>query len=75
MTTLWRGGGDAHLHFHAERIRRGSDKGAVQRQFLDRIPHHRDGDKAGFEDTAAGRIEIELARAQQIDLRPYMVAP
>ncbi len=63
------------MHVHAERIRGGPDKGAVQRQRLIRIRDDRDGDKSGPANAAAGRIEIDPASMRQIDLRPRMGCP
>ena len=63
---------DAHLHLHAEMVRRKSDKGAVKRDRVARIGDNCNGDKADVADAAACRIEINPSGARQINLRPGM---
>src|SRR5207249_8954785 len=68
-------GRDAHLHLHAEMVRREPDEGAVERGRVVRIADDRNGDKADLADAAARGVEIDPAGARQIDLRPGMVDP
>jgi hypothetical protein len=49
---------DAHLHLHAEMVRRKSDIGAVKRDRVARIGDNRNGDKVDVADAAACWIEI-----------------
>src|SRR6266480_1815296 len=72
---LWRTGRDAHLHLHAEMVRREPDEGAVERGRVVWIADDRNGDKADLADAAARGVEIDPAGARQIDLRPGMGRP
>jgi hypothetical protein len=49
MFCLLRTGRDAHLHFHAEMVRREPDEGAVERGRVMRIADDRNGDKADLD--------------------------
>jgi hypothetical protein len=69
---LRRTGRDAHLHLHAEMVRREPDEGAMERDRVVRIADDRNGDKAALADVAARGVEIDPADARQIDLRPGM---
>ena len=70
-----RTGRGAHLHLHAEMVRREPDEGAVERGRVVRIADDRNGDKADLADAAARGVEIDPAGARQINLRPGMGRP
>ena len=61
---------DAHLHLHAEMVRRKSDIGAGKRDCVTRIGDNCNGDKVDVADAAAYRIEINPSSIWQINLRP-----
>ena len=69
---LRRTGHDAHLHLHAEVVRRKSDIGAMKRDRVARIGDNCYGDKVDVADAAACRIEINPSGVRQINLRPGM---
>src|SRR5438094_10292722 len=70
-----RTGRGAHLHLHAEMVRREPDEGAVERDRVVWIADDRNGDKADLADAAARGVEIDPADARQINLRPGMGRP
>src|ERR1700674_1237241 len=72
---LRRTGHDAHLHLHAEMVRREPDEGAVERDRVVRIADDRNGDKADLADAAARGVAIDPAGTRQVDLRPGMGRP
>src|SRR2546430_17308984 len=72
---LRRTGRGAHLHLHAEMVRREPDEGAVERDRVVWIADDRNGDKADVADAAARGVEIDPADARQIELRPGMRRP
>src|SRR6266436_9281173 len=72
---LRRTGRDAHLHLHAEMVRREPEEGAVERDRVVWIADDRNGDKVDLADAAGCRIKIDPADARQINLRPGMGRP
>jgi hypothetical protein len=69
---MWRPRHDSHLNLHAEMVRGEPDEGAVERDCVLRVPHDRDSDRLDLTSFAARGVEIDPARARQIDLRPDM---
>src|SRR5260370_14770695 len=63
---------DVDADIHADKGVRRSEIGAVQWDRLARIARHRDADEIAGADDAVGRIELDPARAWQIDLHPGM---
>ena len=51
------------------------NEGAVKRDRVARIAHDRNGDKAKLADAADRGVEIDPARARQIEFRPAWVDP
>jgi hypothetical protein len=57
-------GHDAHLHLHAEMVRRKSDKGTVKRDRMARIWDNCDDDKVDVADAAASARKKRCAEAR-----------
>src|SRR5260370_33569301 len=72
---LRRTGRGAHLHLHAEMVRREPDDGAVERERVGWIRDDRNGDKADVTDAAAPAADIDPSDARQIALRPALRPP
>jgi hypothetical protein len=52
------------MRFHAEKIRGGSDEGAVQRKRLIRVSSDCDGNNGGLADATTRWIEIDVPNGQ-----------
>ena len=63
---------DVDADLHADEGVGRAEIGAVQRDRLARIARHRHTDEVAGADDAVGRIELDPARARQIDLHPGM---
>src|SRR5580704_17875332 len=63
---------DLHGDFHGQVIRRGAEPCALQRNRLARVMRDRDADEFFIADAAARRIEVDPARAWNVDLDPGM---
>src|SRR6516162_998227 len=63
---------DLDRDLHSEMVRRGPNPRALQRNRLARLVHDRDTHEVLIPDHAARRIEVDPARAGNIDLDPGM---
>src|ERR1700722_16308833 len=61
---------DLHGDFHGQVIRSGAEPRALQRNGLARVMRDRDADEFFIADDASRRIEVDPARARNIDLDP-----